>query len=83
MSSVGGVKNLGSTKWGNVRKITRKAKKLKGGGSHQRIKHRGLRVTVSYWYSGRKVFGQSDIKCFISKIRKEEEDNELERHFTI
>jgi hypothetical protein len=61
VSSVGGAKNLGSTKWGNVRKITRKAKKLKGGGTRQEINRRGVRVMVSYSHSGGKVFGRSDI----------------------
>jgi hypothetical protein len=32
--------------------------------------------------SSRKGLRESGIKCFISKIRKEE-DNELEKHFTV
>jgi hypothetical protein len=37
---------------------------------------------VSYWHSGKKVIGQPDINCFVSKIKKEE-NNELEKYFEV
>jgi hypothetical protein len=54
----------------DTRRITRRAKKLKGGGSRQRINRKGVRVMVNSWHLGGKVFGQPVIKCFINKIKE-------------